>query len=60
MCKRLLAFFTMAVIVSLDTYSQSPTDKLELVARNLDTPWAIAFLPDSTLIFRTERKCKDC
>jgi hypothetical protein len=55
MCKRLLAFFTMAVIVSLDTYSQSPTDKLELVARNLDTPWAIAFLPDSTLIF-TERK----
>jgi glucose/arabinose dehydrogenase len=35
--------------------SQSNTEKVTIIAQNLDTPWAMEFLPDDSLLF-TERK----
>src|SRR3989338_9395218 len=53
----IIALFVLVVIL-LVTFLPKPVGQngyeLEIIAENLDTPWAIDFLPDGRMIF-TER-----
>jgi glucose/arabinose dehydrogenase len=52
----LICIFLLLITLTIITFKQKSTQDVaaEIIAENLDTPWAIAFLPDDTLIF-TER-----
>jgi len=55
--KIIVTISIVALIVILYLISAKPDEsgyEIEVVAQNLDTPWAIDFLPDDTIIF-TER-----